>query len=110
MSNQFRTRRHALLLSLTKPLPRPLRILDIGGTMGYWQYHEPPEGATITLLNLRTQDVPAGFVSLVGDACDLSLFSDGEFDLVFSNSVIEHVAAAPVDCETFSPWSRRSLC
>jgi hypothetical protein len=33
----------------------------------------------------------SGFTSVVGDATDLSLFADDAFDVVFSNSVIEHV-------------------
>jgi len=70
-------------------------ILDIGGTAGYWKsYREKiPAGVSISLVNLTREEVPSGdiFNSLVGDARNLSEFADQSFDIVYSNSVIEHV-------------------
>jgi SAM-dependent methyltransferase len=46
----------------------------------------------ITLLNLECPDVNSeGFSSTAGNACDLSEYQDKYFDIVFSNSVIEHL-------------------
>jgi hypothetical protein len=45
----------------------------------------------ITMLNLTSGWTRPGFRSVVGDARDMRQFADGEFDVVFSNSVIEHV-------------------
>jgi SAM-dependent methyltransferase len=49
------------------------------------------QGLEVTLLNLTPGWTRPGFRSVVGDACDMRQFPDQEFDVVFSNSVIEHV-------------------
>jgi len=51
-----------------------------------------PDGVRIVLLNLQSEPVSrADMSSVVGDARDLSRYADGEFECVFSNSVIGHV-------------------
>ena len=73
-------------------------ILDVGGRKTYW--HSLPEtflkdhNVRITILNLPCE--PLGedceaFKYEVGDACDLAKYQDNSFDIVHSNSVIEHV-------------------
>lgn len=73
-----------------------ITILDLGGTLQYWQSlnFAYADTARITLLNLQKAEIPAGygrFTSVAGDATELSEYGDKQFDLVFSNSVIEHV-------------------
>ena len=74
-------------------LSRPLKILDIGGTYRYWEDLEYNiDDIAITLLNLEKEEVHAANISSVkGDAVNLSVYKDKEFDIVFSNSVIEHL-------------------
>ena len=69
------------------------RILDIGGTPDWWGLI--PERPRVTLLNTpRAKDDLRGAASWVaGDGRALP-FRDGAFDVVFSNSVIEHVGDA----------------
>ena len=74
----------------------PIKILDVGGTWGFWEamHSKYFDVCQITLLNLSKAKIPekiSNVKSVVGDATDLSEYSDNEFDLVFSNSVIEHV-------------------
>lgn len=91
---RFRQNRFALFTSLIADIPRPLRILDVGGTQVFWELmgFTDQEDIQIVLLNLTPVPVQyENFTSLVGDATDLSLFEDQTFDIVFSNSVIEHV-------------------
>jgi hypothetical protein len=66
------------------------RVLDIGGTPDCWRLL--PVVPRVTLLNTpRAQADLAGAESWVaGDGRALP-FRDGAFDIVFSNSVIEHV-------------------
>jgi hypothetical protein len=67
------------------------RVLDLGGTRSWWSA-SPMLPAHVTLVNLDvspSQD--ARFTEIRGDACALTRAAVGEFDLVFSNSVIEHV-------------------
>jgi hypothetical protein len=49
------------------------------------------EGVAITLLNLDATTLSAGFETVVADARDLSRYGNYQFDVVFSNSLIEHV-------------------
>jgi hypothetical protein len=93
-SKVMRRRRFELFKELIRGVPKPVRILDVGGSYLYWQTmnftNEP--GHHITLLNLYKQEVDDSiFNSMIGDARDLSMFHDNEFDIVFSNSVIEHL-------------------
>ncbi|HVY92040.1 MAG TPA: methyltransferase domain-containing protein [Bryobacteraceae bacterium] len=68
------------------------RILDVGGTAEIW---ELTPGATrqVFLLNMPSAAPEKGSAAaevIHGDGCCLP-FADGSFDIVFSNSVIEHV-------------------
>lgn len=97
-SPHFRQRRHARFLAWLDHLPRPLSILDVGGTALYWRRYGVPDGATITLLNRGAQaprSLPPHMAYLPGDACAMPHLADGQFDLVFSNSVIEHLGTWP---------------
>jgi len=90
---KLRRRRTAFFASLLAPLEKPVWILDIGGTEQYWRMMNLPNhaGLSITLLNLEARAVTLpGCVSVRGDARSLE-FDDQSFDVVFSNSVIEHV-------------------
>lgn len=95
---QFRRKRSAFFSSLLSKLERPVHILDIGGTESYWKTTGmvSEEGIFITLLNLSLNEVSLpNAESVKGDARDLQ-YEDGKFDVVFSNSVIEHVGG-PAD-------------
>jgi len=68
------------------------RILDVGGTPANWQLTDVQP--RVTLLNMprgqeRAED---GFTFVSGDGCQLP-FRDQSFEIVFSNSVIEHVGS-----------------
>jgi hypothetical protein len=94
LSHRLRARRFREFEAAALALPRPIRILDIGGTTEFWENRgwADWEDMRITLVNL--EPVPRhreNITPTVGDATDLSRFADNTFDLVFSNSVIEHL-------------------
>jgi hypothetical protein len=65
-------------------------ILDVGGDYFNWMLFSssPPK---VTLLNLTvSRERKRNFTRIVGDGCHLP-FRNGVFDLVYSNSVIEHL-------------------
>ncbi len=89
-----RKKNFELFLSLTASIPKPLKILDIGGTQQYWEEVEfkDMEVVDVLLLNISEERTTfPNFRSMAGDAKDLRAFKDKEFDMVFSHSVIEHV-------------------
>ena len=94
----LRRKRFAFFKSLIQSAPDTLNILDIGGTLEFWvnsgfladllQIKE----INITLLNIKEyQSNHPNIKTAIGDATNLKQFRDGEFDIVFSNSVIEHL-------------------
>lgn len=84
----------------TFPLTPQTRILDVGGTALNWSLIAAQP--RVTLLNLPTD----GIANVVGDGRYLP-FRDGSFDIVFSNSVIEHIAS-PADQQRFADEIRRT--
>jgi hypothetical protein len=94
IATSMRRKRFAFFLSLLRSVEGHVEILDIGGTQQFWDLMlgEEPAGLRVTLLNVAHQPVSSSaFVSAVGDARNLARIRNGEFDVVFSNSVIEHV-------------------
>jgi len=76
------------------------RILDVGGTALNWNLIAARPN--VTLLNLPA----AGEGHVIGDGCALP-FRNQSFDIVFSNSVIEHISV-PEDQRRFANEVRRT--
>jgi 2-polyprenyl-3-methyl-5-hydroxy-6-metoxy-1,4-benzoquinol methylase len=97
LGGKFRSKRFAFFEELfwkTFKGEKKITILDLGGTEEFWKdkklIHD--KRVTITLLNLEKSPVTTNsLINIAGDATDLSAFDDQSFDLVFSNSVIEHL-------------------
>ena len=94
LSNRFREQRFEYFASLIKDMPRPIKIIDIGGTVDYWRKRswDKIEGIYITVINLNMKEPGQGNISVEkGDALNLHKIGDKSFDIAYSNSVIEHV-------------------
>jgi len=94
--NKVRAKRLAYLLRLIDSIEEEnekIKILDVGGEPIFWKDAEiDHSNFDITLINLKQgEPIFQNMECVVGDARDLSRFSDSSFDLVVSNSVIEHV-------------------
>ena len=109
ISTFFRRRRMMRLVKIIKIKPG-MRVLDLGGTPTIWEHVSVP--LEIMLLNLPgaiSLGMSASlqsprlrhhtFHAVEGDACNVIQFSDHSFDLVFSNSVIEHVGPPPMQAK-----------
>jgi SAM-dependent methyltransferase len=101
LAARARARRHARFFALTR-LAAGARVLDVGcGALGL-RALEP--GLDITGVDLLERpDYPGPFVR--ADAAAGLPFADGEFDLVYCSSVIEHVP--PARREAFAAEVRR---
>ncbi len=94
---RFRAKRQAdfeVFFFRTFSKNEPIRILDLGGTAYFWEKSNIPDlpNVSITLLNLYLETSKHPHIeTIMGDATELIDFKANEFDLVFSNSVIEHL-------------------
>lgn len=94
--DKMRRARMRQFFEMLNPAPGT-RILDLGGTPHIWQTATdiPLE---ITIANLPGINAPGSktfgphtFHFIDADATNMATFDDNAFDIVFSNSVIEHV-------------------
>jgi hypothetical protein len=95
LSNRMRSRRFAIFEDLASRIePRPLRIIDLGGTNRFWEMRgwADRDDVHITLVNKAGDESRhANLEPVRGTVTDLRQFEDGSFDIAFSNSVIEHL-------------------
>lgn len=92
VGERFRAKRWELLLE-TFPDIESMSVIDLGGRVGTW-LRAPFRPAAIHLLNLQEPpaEIPDWLRVDQGDACAISAeFAGRKYDLVFSNSVLEHV-------------------
>jgi hypothetical protein len=90
----FRKRRMTKFLKVIDPQPSE-RILDVGGTIFNWKLIDYKND--VVLLNLSAPknidiELPSNFSFVVGDGTALQ-YGDKEYDICFSNSVVEHVGS-----------------
>lgn len=120
LSSRFRSRRdrmlRAFILERRRGVAGPFRIIDLGGTADYWRrvgfdWIEAHD-IDITCVNHIATEFGASereslrLRCIVGDACAMTAHADNSFDLVHSNSVIEHVGGWP-DMRRFANEARR---
>jgi hypothetical protein len=91
LAERLRRRRWAILLRHIPNL-QDLRVVDLGGTAHWWN-NAPVVPRHVTVVNLYEADLGSSIVRTVeGDALQADeLLKGEEYDLVFSNSLIEHL-------------------
>jgi hypothetical protein len=94
LQRKIRKKRAGLFARLMQP-QSAWKILDVGGTYPTWE-QPGMESFQVTLLNLGASILPAHLegrvISVAGDATSLP-YENRSFDLIYSNSVIEHVGS-----------------
>jgi len=66
------------------------KILDVGGGVQYWSYVKCKPKIKVLNIFETNEHLPPNVTWTVGDGRKMD-FEDNEFDIVFSNSVIEHL-------------------
>jgi hypothetical protein len=96
-SNTLRSRRFQafddLVARVAASKPGPVRILDLGGTNAFWEqrgWAGRPDVQIVTVNLLEEEQRHENLEPRVGDVTALAV-DDASFDIVFSNSVIEHL-------------------
>lgn len=111
MSTRFRDARNAdlraflLKVRASRSADGPFRVADLGGTFAYWKQvgmdFLESNDIVVTCINYVESELGADAATSnrlraeTGNACDLNGYADNSFDLVHSNSVIEHVGRFP---------------
>lgn len=99
LATQCRKKRLEILGSMIESLfsSTSVKILDVGGTEIFWKNLDilprlQDRGVEITILNIYDLKLKEPYLkSVIGDGTNMSQFHDNQFDIVFSNSAIEHV-------------------
>lgn len=82
-------------------LPRPLQVVDLGGAADFWRIWglDASDGLFVTLVNHHRCDtdhvsggrLPPFMNEIIADATELDAGTLRRYDLVFSNSMLEHL-------------------
>jgi len=94
LGNKFRQKRMRFFRKRMNRLRMPLKILDVGGNESFWvnaEMHNKKNVEIVILNQHKTETHYPNIKSAQGDARKLTQYNDGSFDVVFSNSVIEHL-------------------
>ena len=95
LSSKFRKKRFEFFNEYCLKLTKPLRILDIGGSDYYWKGlgFTDDENYKIEIMNIEDQNTESlkNISFIKKDVRDLGDIKDSEYDLVYSNSMIEHL-------------------
>lgn len=90
ISYKLRKKRFNFFLKIMH-IDRCSKILDVGGDEDIWI--DTGLENRVTLLNLKFKRKLPKFTYIQGNACNMSFFSNKKFDIIYSNSVIEHVGS-----------------
>lgn len=105
VQKRFRSNRFAEFEKLLRSVLQQkdtVRVLDAGGRGVYWEMlpRDLRSKVRISILNFESENKQYDKVAddldieyVVGDACAMPQYADGSFDIVHSNSVIEHVGS-----------------
>lgn len=84
--------------------PRPVNIIDLGGTVSFWKRIQltPGDGLKITLVNNHHMDKTNIAMPIEGEfirevRCDVMTLRQSDYaayDVVFSNSMLEHLSSS----------------
>jgi hypothetical protein len=98
LHGRFRAQRFCLVKRIIEQVlsqKDSCHILDVGGTASYWEVLGQGldwSKLKICLVNLTSETTSSSRITtLTGDARNLNQFEDLSFDIVHSNSVVEHV-------------------
>lgn len=95
VSSKQRKKRFEYFKEYCSKLKKPLKIIDIGGSDYYWKSlgFNGDENFNIDIINIEDQMTESfkNISFIKKDVRDLGFIKDKEYDLVFSNSMIEHL-------------------
>lgn len=99
LGQRFRARRSTYIRQMIDAVHAErgsCRIIDLGGTEHYWRLFEPAylhsKNVSIVLVNpLPTGTTSGIFTYLQADACNVTQAADNSYDIVHTNSTVEHV-------------------
>tara|TARA_B100001063_G_scaffold223645_1_gene231026 strand:- start:519 stop:1175 length:657 start_codon:yes stop_codon:yes gene_type:complete len=94
LGNQFREKRFSFFLKKINKMQKPVTILDIGGKINFWENRDLAGNNEykITIVNIEKEtSIYSNIHCEIGDATNLNKFNTKSFNIVHSNSVIEHL-------------------
>ncbi|MBA4406633.1 methyltransferase type 11 [bacterium] len=95
LSSRFRNKRAQILLDKLSALNLDeIKILDVGGSSYFWDEirNSFKKSYQLVIVNLSKEEIGIGeYQKIVGDGKTLSFIKDKSFDIVVSNSVMEHL-------------------